>query len=95
MAVEFIDPTGGEPKVPKVTPAPRFAQLTGLRFNILDNGKMNAGTVLSEVAERLEAQYGARLGKVVRKRSPSQPALPEELAAAVEGADFVITGVGD
>ncbi len=95
MSMKFFDPTGGQPKVQQVVMANRFVDLKGLRFNILDNGKQNSRNLLSMVGDMLEKNYGATVVEIVTKLKASMQATVAELAEAVKGVDFVLTGTGD
>ncbi|MEX2255088.1 MAG: UGSC family (seleno)protein [Acidimicrobiia bacterium] len=72
--------------------------LTGLRIGVLDNGKPNAGILLTRVAEQLAARSGACLGLVTKKgpggnaATPCTPAVFERLT---HECDVVLTGSAD
>jgi len=72
--------------------------LTGLRIGVLDNGKPNAGLLLTRVGEQLAARTGAVLALVTEKGPGANAATPctdavfERLRAE---CDVVLTGSAD
>ncbi len=90
----IYDPTVA-PEAAAFERAPRPGSLAGRRVVLLDNGKPNAGKLLGMVAERLAAETGATVARAVRKPSAYRPANEAELAAVAEGAELVVTGIGD
>lgn len=90
--VMVYDPTA-EPKATGVTLAPRPASLRGRRAGILDNGKANAGLLMSAMAERLRATHG--VAEIVKREKPvAGPPSPEVLADLAR-CDFVLVGSAD
>jgi hypothetical protein len=75
--------------------APRAGTLVGRRLALLDNGKPNAARFLGMVAERLSTDAGVSVVRTVRKPSAYRPAGDAELAAVAQGADLVLSGIGD
>lgn len=70
------------------------ADLAGVRFGVLDNGKPNSDRFLALLAERFVAA-GADLYGTLRKPSIGRLAPPELLDELVGACDLVVTGVGD
>ncbi|MEX0664683.1 MAG: hypothetical protein WD598_07915 [Acidimicrobiia bacterium] len=72
--------------------------LTGIRIGVLDNGKPNAGLLLTRVGEQLAARTGATLSLVTDKgpggnaATPCTEAVMERLAAE---CDVALTGSAD
>jgi len=95
VALEFFDPTGGQPAVEQLKPAARITDFTGLTCSILDNGKQNSDLLLSMVGEKFARQFGVTVAQKVRKKVGSAPAKTAELDEAVTGVDFVLVGTGD
>lgn len=81
-----------------VTLAPPPNVLTGLRIGVLDNGKPNAGLLLTRVGEQLAARTGATLTLVTEKgpggnaATPCTPAVMDRLVAE---CDVALTGSAD
>jgi hypothetical protein len=95
--VEVFAPDGDVGPEPVVLTAPR-PTLTGLRVGVLDNGKPNAGVLLTRVAEELVRRSGARLGLVTEKGpggNAATPCTPEVFARLVDECDVVLTGSAD
>lgn len=91
--VRVYDPTapaGGR----RGAPAPRPAELTGTVAGILDNGKANAGLLMSGIVEELKARYGVR-DVLVRKKPVAGPASPQVVADLKANCDFVLVGSAD
>jgi hypothetical protein len=90
-------PPGQEPAQLSATPA----SLSGLRIAVLDNGKPNAATVLTLLADRLAERTGATL-TVVTKKGPQGrtanaaiPVAEDIFELVVRDADVVLTGLAD
>ena len=86
------DPTA-EPRALSAELAPRLATLQGRRAGILDNGKANAGLLMSAIVERLRATHGVA-GVVKREKPVAGPPSPEVLAD-LSRCDFVLVGSAD
>jgi hypothetical protein len=77
------------------------AGLAGLRIAVLDNGKPNAGVVMSRAAETLASAAGADVSLVTKKgpggRSANAaiPCAPDIMQRLIDEADVVITGAAD
>ena len=88
------DPRGRVTAQPQ-TPAPRLAQLDGIRLGVLDNAKWNASKLLRRTVALLEADTSFGEVRRFKKDSFSRPAAPELLARVAREADAVITAIGD
>jgi hypothetical protein len=97
VALEVYAPDGDVGPEPVVRTPPRPA-LAGLRVGVLDNGKPNAGLLLSRVAEQLALQTGAHVELVTEKGpggNAATPCTPEVFAQLTERCDVVLTGTAD
>lgn len=74
--------------------APRPAELRGTVAGILDNGKANAGVLMSAVVDELKARYGVR-DVIVRHKPVAGPAPAQAVADLKREADFVLVGSAD
>jgi hypothetical protein len=81
--------------------APSPVSLAGARIAVLDNGKPNAGLVMTRAAETLAARTGADV-TVVTKKGPQGrsanaaiPMAPDRFELLLAAADVVITGAAD
>ena len=92
--MRLFDPTS-QVKERRLFRAPPLASLEGRTIGILENGKLNAQTMLREIAAQFEARHGCRLHPIYAKSNASAPAPKETLAKAVRDVDFLITGLGD
>ncbi|MCY4231693.1 MAG: hypothetical protein OXF26_12640 [Alphaproteobacteria bacterium] len=72
-----------------------LAELEGRTIGLLENGKLNALAMLRETAAIFEARHSCRVVSIRSKSNASAPAPEATLKAAVEEADFLITGLGD
>lgn len=87
------------PEQTQLAPSPK--SLAGLRIAVLDNGKPNAGVVMTRVAETLAARVGARVSLVTKKGPRGEsanaaiPCAPDVFERVVKEADLVITGAAD
>jgi hypothetical protein len=83
---------------PPVRLAPSPPSLGGLRIGVLDNGKPNAGLLMTRAAEQLAMRTGASLALITEKgpganaATPCTPAVLERLSKEV---DLVLTGSAD
>jgi hypothetical protein len=87
-----FDPTA-EPKVVGVELAPRLTTLRGRRAGILDNGKANAGVLMSAIVERLRATHG--VAEVITRQKPVAGPPSPEVVADLSRCDFVLVGSAD
>ena len=75
--------------------SPRPQKLTGLRLGVLDNSKWNAGRLLRETVNLLQAEFG--FSAVSRYTKPSFSLAAEDgmIAEIAAGNDLVLTAIGD
>lgn len=92
--MQLYDPTSSGPER-HLLRAPALASLDGKTIGILENNKLNAEAMLSEIAALFERRHGCTIRPVYRKTNASAPAPAETLARAVAEVDFLITGLGD
>ena len=87
------------PEVARLAPSPK--SLAGLRIAVLDNGKPNAGVVMTRVAETLAARVGAMVTLVTKKGPRGEsanaaiPCAPDVFERVLAEADLVLTGAAD
>lgn len=74
--------------------APQLAALRNATVAFVDNSKVNADIFLSHIRPLLEQEYGAVLGKTVRKLAPKDE-LTEADLKELAGCDAVIQCFGD
>jgi hypothetical protein len=86
------DPTA-EPRAAGVRLAPRLPTLRGGRAGILDNGKANAGLLMSAIAERLRLTHG--VAEVIKREKPVAGPPSPEVLADLSRCDFVLVGSAD
>ena len=86
------DPTA-EPRAVGTLLAPRLATLRGARAGILDNGKANAGLLMSAIVDRLRVTHG--VGDVVTRQKPVAGPPAPEVVADLSRCDFVLVGSAD
>lgn len=91
--IKVYNPTA-ESSVRGATPAPRLSDLRGRVVGVLDNGKANAGVLMTAIAEELRAHHGVR-DVVVRTKPVAGPASPETVKVLKEQADLVLVGSAD
>ncbi len=91
----LFDPTAKPAGPPALRLAPRPPDLRGLRLGLVDNRKFNAKTILEKIAERLAARHGTTVTVRDRKRSASHEIDEAAVRALAQGANLVISGVGD
>lgn len=97
MPIAVYAPDGDVGPEP-VALSPGRPALTGLRIGVLDNGKPNAGVLLTRVAEQLAGRAGARLTLVTEKGPGGNAATPctaEVFARLTDECDVVLTGSAD
>lgn len=75
--------------------ATAIQSVKGARIGILENGKLNAASMLQETAAYFERNHGCTIGPIYSKNNAGAPAPHETLALAAEHSDFLITGLGD
>jgi hypothetical protein len=87
------------PEVARLAPSP--SSLAGLRIAVLDNGKPNAGVVMTRIAETLASRVGAKVTLVTKKGPRGEsanaaiPCAPDIFERVVKEADVVLTGAAD
>jgi len=86
------DPTA-EPKVLGAHLAPRLTTLRGVRAGILDNGKANAGLLMSAIVERLRVTHG--VADVVKREKPVAGPPSPAVVADLSRCDLVLVGSAD
>ena len=75
--------------------------LSGQRIAVLDNGKPNAGVVITRAAETLAARTGATVSLVTKKgprgesANAAVPMAPDIMDRLLAEADVVVTGAAD
>jgi hypothetical protein len=74
--------------------APRLPGLRGRVAGVLDNGKANAGVLMTAIAEELKARHGVR-DVILRTKPVAGPASPETVKILKEQTDFVLVGSAD
>jgi hypothetical protein len=90
--VTVYDPTA-EPRALGIELAPRLITLRGRRAGILDNGKANAGLLMSAIVERLRVTHG--VSEVVKRQKPVAGPPSPEVLADLSRCDFVLVGSAD
>jgi len=88
------DPTVPGPER-NLSRAAALAGLEGRTIGLLENGKLNAVSMLRETARLFEERHGCTVVPVWSKWNASAPAPEETLKAAADKVDFLITGLGD
>ena len=92
--MQLYDPTSSGPQR-SLLRAPALPSLNGKTIGILENGKLNAREMLTEIAALFEQRHGCTIRTVYHKSNASAPAPAETLAKAVKDVDFLVTGLGD
>ena len=90
----LCDPTVPGPER-NLSRAAALAGLEGRIVGLLENGKLNAISMLRETARLFEERHGSTVVPVWSKWNASAPAPEETLKAAADRVDFLITGLGD
>jgi len=91
--IKVYDPTA-QSSARGATLATRLPDLRGRVVGVLDNGKANAGVLMTAIAEELKSSHGVR-DVVVRTKPVAGPASPETVHVLKEQADFVMVGSAD
>ena len=91
--IKVYDPTAAS-SVRGGALAPRLPDLRGRVVGVLDNGKANAGVLMTAIAEELKARHSVR-DIVVRTKPVAGPASPETVRFLKEQADAVLVGSAD
>ena len=90
----LCDPTVPGPER-NLARAAALAGLEGRTIGLLENGKLNAVSMLRETAALFEERHGCTVVPVWSKWNASAPAPEEVLQEAADKVDFLITGLGD
>lgn len=91
----LLDPTGREGVNQNSTLAPRSRALRGARVGLLDNGKVNGATLLTELGKILQESQGVAEVTLFHKPYAGQPLEVDQLEEVVASCDFVVTAIGD
>ena len=75
--------------------ASALTNLEGKIIGVLENGKLNAVSMLQETATLFERRHGCTVLPIFSKSNASAPAPKETLQTAAQNVDFLITGLGD
>ena len=75
--------------------SPRLRKLTGLRLGVLDNSKWNAGRLLRETVNLLQAEHGFSVVSHYTKPSFSLAAEDAMIAEIAAASDLALTAIGD
>ncbi len=75
--------------------ASALTNLEGKTVGVLENGKLNAVSMLQETATLFERRHGCTVLPMFSKSNASAPAPKETLQTAAQNVDFLITGLGD
>lgn len=92
--LRMFDPTV-QPKVEKISYAPRPKSLSGLRIGLVENTKFNSDRLLLKIADILEKEHRASGHLIRSKRNASVPAHEEILVELATQCDAVVAGIGD
>jgi hypothetical protein len=92
--MRLYDPTVSGPQR-TLARAPALAGIDGKTIGVLENGKLNAIEMLSELAALFEVRHGCAVRPIYSKFNASAPAPEGTLARAAAEVDFLITGLGD
>jgi hypothetical protein len=95
MREELLDPTGASERAVDTTLAPRLRSLRGLTVGLLENGKPNAATLLSETARELRDKHGVRDSVMYLKGYFGTPVEESLIQKILHNCDFVVAGIGD
>jgi hypothetical protein len=92
--MQLYDPTVTGPER-NYSRAAALPDLSGKTVGILENGKLNAHSMLWKIAALFELRHGCKIVPAYSKSNASAPAASETLQTAAENVDFLITGLGD
>lgn len=92
--IRMFDPTV-QPKVEKISYAPRPGSLSGLQIGLVENTKFNSDRLLLKVAAILEKEHGAAGHMIRKKHNASVPAHEELLVELARQCSVVVAGIGD
>ena len=88
-----IEDETAAPAVPRM--APRLATLSAKRLALFDNGKVNAGAILTAVAALLKARHGVADVKAFKKRHAGDSGAAVIPLLMAWKPDLVLTALGD
>ena len=91
--MQVLDPSW-EGTPPRLTPAPRLAELAGVHVALLSNGKAGVAPLFDHVEALLRERWGAASVERATKGNYSAPAEPE-VVRRLARRRLVVTGVGD
>jgi hypothetical protein len=91
--IRVYDPTA-EPRASGFRPANRKPTLHGATIGVLDNGKANAGMLMTAVTDLLKEQFGVA-EIIVRRKPVAGPASPQVIADLKERCAGVLVGSAD
>jgi hypothetical protein len=94
MNFVVFNPTSG-PTAKEMLMAKRPDTLKYGVLGIINNGKTNSDTVLTQIANRLQDQYNLKEIVYLKKYSFSHPIREAEAEKLAKQCDFVIAGIGD
>jgi len=92
---EIVFDPRGRVEAQRLTPAPRVAEIAGLRLGILDNTKWNASRLLRKTASRLGERFGFAAVNYYHKESFAKSADPALIAEIAAANDIALTAIGD
>jgi hypothetical protein len=92
---EIVFDPRGRVAAERVQPAPRVAELDGLRLGVLDNTKWNANKLLRKTAALLGERAHFSAVNYYKKESFSKSADPALVAEIAANNDIVLTAIGD
>lgn len=99
MTQIYLPDSAPGPEMSALAPSP--ASLAGKRIAVLDNGKPNAGVVMTRAAETLASRAGAEISLVTKKgpqgrsANAAEPMARDILDRLLAEADVVVTGAAD
>jgi hypothetical protein len=95
MMEALLDPTGRDEWSSDATLTPRPATLQGLTVGLLDNTKVNASALLSEIAAELRGRYRVAETRLYKKDYFGTPVKKDLLEQLTAECDVIVTAVGD
>ena len=91
--IRVYDPTAA-PRVSGAGLTPRPTTLNGVTIGVLDNGKANAGLLMTSVAQLMQERYGVA-AVLVRRKPVAGPASAEVIADLKRECAAVLVGSAD
>jgi hypothetical protein len=92
---KLLDPTGEDAIAANTILAPRPRRVRGLTAGLLENGKPNAGVLLTAVARELERVHGVRASVMFTKSYFGTPVDESLIQQILHNCDFAVAGIGD